>query len=188
MAKNKQKIALLDLGGVVFQSTGSSNDVVRWNIISVLNHKYGYDLNVGKVSLEVFLEEYNALTNQKLTGTAFLEAVFDTLAINEELIELIRHDHKIVIVSDNYQENIEYISKRYDFSSWSIQQIYSYEYKMVKADPDFFRKLIEDLKDYDIKQMVFIDDSQPKLDSAIKQGIRGILYKNNEQLKAALYR
>jgi hypothetical protein len=86
----RNKLALLDLGGVVFQSTGVSNEKVKWNIISKLNEKYGHGLNIGKDLFPEFMAEYNELTAQDLRGEAFLESVFDTLEINRELIEMLR--------------------------------------------------------------------------------------------------
>ena len=182
----KKKIALLDLGGVVFQSTGISNDIINWNIITKLNYKYGYELNIGEDKFDNFLSEYNNLTNQTLTGENFLKDVFDSLQINTELIELVRIDHDIIIVSDNYRENINYISNRYNFKNWSIKQIYSFDYKMVKSNPSFFVMLINELSEYEKKDMIFIDDSISKIESAKKCGITGILYQDNEQIRKEL--
>jgi len=113
----QRKITLLDLGGVVFQSTGVSNKKINWEIISRLNKKYGDKLSRGEDKFPDFLNEYNQLTKQSLVGKEFLKEVFNTLEINKELIEMIRKESDIIIVSDNYRENIEYISKRYDFEA-----------------------------------------------------------------------
>ncbi len=183
---NNHKITLLDLGGVVFQSTGTSNNTINWKIISALNNKYGHDLNIGANRFPDFLKEYNELSKQNLTGGEFLKEVFDTLEINTELIEYIRQHSEIIIVSDNYRENIEYISKRYNFKSWAIKQIYSFDYKMVKTDPKFFPRLLTELDEYKIEDLLFIDDSIKKIESAAKSGIKGILYQSNEHIKKAL--
>lgn len=179
---NKNKITLLDLGGVVFQSSGISNEKVNWEIISNLNEKYAYRLNIGEDLFSAFLKEYNLLSKQMLIGSEFLKEVFNTLDINKELIIKLREINDIIIVSDNYRENIAYISKRYHFEAWSIKQIYSFEYKMEKSNPRFFQKLLLELKDYKSNQMIFIDDSIEKINSAEKSGIKGILYQNNNQV------
>jgi len=183
---HKHSITLLDLGGVVFQSTGISNAIIHWDIISTLNHKYGHDLNVGKDVFPDFLRDYNLATQLQLTGDEFLKGVFDTLEINQELIDLIKHKTDIIIVSDNYRENIAYISKRYHFNQWAIKQIYSYDYEMVKGDPRFFQRLVRELQEYKPEEMIFIDDSIEKIKSAEQHGIKGILYKSNEEIKRAL--
>jgi HAD superfamily hydrolase (TIGR01509 family) len=181
-----RKIILLDLGGVVFQSSGVSDDIIKWDIINKLNHKYSYELNIGKDKFPSFLKEYNEQTNQHLSGQEFLKAVFDTLEINTELIEIVKENNDIIIVSDNYRENINYISQRFDFASWSINQIYSFDYQLEKSNPIFFQKLTAELDHYDKKEMLFIDDSTSKITSAEKSGIQGILFKNNNQIKEEL--
>ena len=176
----KRKIALLDLGGVVFQMFGESNQEIDWKIIWKLNEKYG--TKTGGLDFVNFLIEYNQLTNQDLKKEKFLEKVFDTLDFNQELIEFIKRDRDIIIVSDNYRENIAYISKRYNFSDWSIKQIYSYEYEMYKSNSKFFKRLLEENKELELKDLLLIDDSKSKLDSAFKNGINGIQFVNNEQV------
>ena len=182
----KHKITLLDLGGVVFQSSGISNKKIDWKIINSLNYKYGHELNIGENKFPMFLAEYNQRTKQRLSKIEFLKEVFDTLKINAELIEIIKAKTDIIIVSDNYRENINYISKRYEFEKWSTGQIYSYDYKMVKSNPDFFKKLLSEWPNYHPEEMLFIDDSREKIESAEESGIRGILYQSNEQIKNEL--
>lgn len=177
----KKKVALLDLGGVVFQSLGKSNKEINWKIVWELNEKYGPKKE--GLAFPDFLFEYNKLTNQNLKEEEFLEKVFDTLDFNQQLIDFIKKERDIIIVSDNYKENINYISKRYDFESWSIKQVYSFEYKVNKSNPKFFKKLLEENKEYEVKDLILIDDSKSKLESAFKNGIKGIHYKNNEQIR-----
>lgn len=178
----KRKLVLLDLGGVVFQSFGKSNNEIKWDAISKLNRRYGADLDIGEDLFGNFIDDYNKLTDQQLQGSEFLEKVFDTLDFNKVLVDHLTKDRDIVIVSDNYRENIEYISERYDFASWSIRQVYSYDYKMFKSNPDFFKRLLEELTPYSVEDMIFIDDSLSKLDSAAKHHIKGFRYLNNDQI------
>lgn len=182
----KQKITLLDLGGVVFQSTGISNEIIDWQVITQLNRKYGHELSIGENKFPDFMMEYNTRTNQSLTGKEFLKEIHDTLEINTELIEMIGQQSDIIIVSDNYRENIDYLSKRYDFDNWAIKQIYSFDYKMLKTNPLFFPKLLNDMEAFNIEDMIFIDDSSDKIARAEECGIRSIQYRNNEQIKRAL--
>jgi FMN phosphatase YigB (HAD superfamily) len=177
----KIKVILLDLGGVVFQSTGTSNEKINWYIISQLNEKYGHDLNIGKYRLSTFLSEYSYLTDQFLGELEFLGGIFDTIEFNKELVDILNVDHDIVIVSDNYRENIEYISQRFKFSEWSIKQVYSYDYQMVKSNHNFFKRLLEELE-YDKEELLLIDDSPCKISSAAANGIQGILYKSNDEI------
>lgn len=181
-----RKITLLDLGGVVFQSSGISNDLINWSIITALNHKYGHHLNIGKDLFPDFMKEYNGLTNQHLSGAEFLVAVFDTLEFNSELVEMVGKDSEIIIVSDNYRENIAYISERYNFASWATQQIYSFDYQMEKSNPLFFKRLLKEISDYDLDQLIFIDDTPKKIESAKANGIKGVLFEGNEVVRKRL--
>jgi len=181
-----QKIILLDLGGVVFQSSGTSNSNINWEVINELNEKHGTELNIGQDKFPDFMIDYNRITNQSLSGNDFLRLVFDTLEINTTLIDSLKKIGDIIIVSDNYRENIAYISKRYVFESWAIKQYYSFDFQMCKSNPKFFKLLLKDLKEYDKDQMIFIDDSTSKLESAAKNGIEGILFQNNERVVQAL--
>ena len=175
-------IILLDLGGVVFQSTGISNDIIDWNVISQLNEKYGHDLNIGEDLFPTFMKAYNDQTSQSISGDFFLKSVFDTLEFNEELVSFLQQYGDIIIVSDNYRENIAYISQRYKFNKWSSAQVYSFDYKMVKSQPDFFKRLISELKIEDPNKLIFIDDSPEKLLRAEQLGISTIRFSSNVQL------
>jgi len=181
----KNKTVLLDLGGVVFNSTGVSNEKINWTTITELNHKYGFQLNIGEDVFSDFLADYNQMTQQKITGAEFLKLVFDTLEFNQELVDFLSIDHRIIIVSDNYRENIEYISQRYHFSNWAEQQFYSFDFKMHKSNSLFFKLLLEKIN-VDVDNLIFIDDSIKKIESAKLHGIRGILFKNNQQVKNTL--
>lgn len=178
----KKKIILLDLGGVVFNSTGTSNLEIDWKVITDLNHKHGFKLNIGEDVFPLFMKDYNERTRQSLSGADFLRLIFDTLSFNSELIEMLQEHFRIYIVSDNYRENIAYISQRYHFSEWSEKEFYSFDFKKIKSDPTFFQDLLEEIK-VEASELLFIDDSIRKLESAQKNGIQGILFKNNEQLR-----
>jgi len=106
------KYILLDLGGVVFNSTGISNEKIDWSVISKLNDRHGTGLNIGEDLFGAFMKDYNQLTSQNLSGDEFLKLVFDTLEFNHELVDFLKEKYQIIIVSDNYRENIEYISQR----------------------------------------------------------------------------
>lgn len=177
-------ILLLDLGGVVFTSTGRSNPIIDWSVISRLNHKYGHDLNVGKDAFPVFLSEYNEVTQQQLTGPNFLFEIFNTIDFNQELIDFLLPKFRIYIASDNYRENIAYISERYHFADWSEGAFYSFDLEMPKTNPLFFTTVMNTL-DVRPEELFLIDDSPKKLAAAAQVGIQGLCYTSIAIVKEA---
>ncbi|MEO0898987.1 MAG: HAD hydrolase-like protein [Bacteroidota bacterium] len=175
----RKPIVLLDLGGVVFQTAGTSNETINWEIIGKLNGIYGHDFNLGRDVFPAFMREYRQQSGLDLSGEAFLEGVYDTLTFNKDLVSLLRKTHDIIIVSDNYRENIAYSSKRFHFSEWAIDQYYSFDYALEKSDPAFFIRLIKELE-MPGESLIYIDDSPKKLESAALQGIKGILFEGNK--------
>lgn len=180
---NSNMIVLLDLGGVVLQPNQLPNSCINWKIINQLNTKYE---SGDKYTFSELHQEHNKLTAQQLSHDEFLSEIFKTLQVNTELIEIISNNFDIFIVSDNYKESVRYISEKYGFEEWSIKQIYSYDYKLVKSNPEFFIKLLQDNQEYDREDFILIDDSITKIESAASTGIKGILYQNNEQIKNEL--
>ncbi len=179
------KTILLDLGGVTFQSSGPSNSVVSWEIINSLNDKYGHELNIGAVSVTPFLEEYNALTNQALSEYQFLDSLHQTIEFNEELVSYLTSKYRVVICSDNYRENIDFLARKHNFDQWADGQIYSYDLKHTKYQPGFFNKVVK-LLGLAPESLCLIDDSPGKIDNAAKVGIKTILFKTNYDVFSVL--
>lgn len=171
-------VILLDLGGVVFAATGSSNPVIDWAEVSRLNYKYGHALNIGKDCFGDFLRDYNSATQQSLDGSTFLEEIFNTLEFNQALVSNLSTYGPIFIVSDNYRENIAYISRRYHFEAWAERQYYSFDFQEIKGNPLFFARLRNALPKH--LRPVLVDDSREKIISARRNGIPGIQYRENE--------
>lgn len=179
-------IILLDLGGVVFQPTGHSNEQIDWDIVNQLNTKFSLELNLGADTFQEFIDEYNLLTEQSLTGLQFLQFIFENVQMNEALIEFLRPLGEIIIVSDNYRENIAYMSNQYGLNDWASQQFYSYEYRIFKSSPAFFERVLTKIENPKQEKIILIDDDAKNIASAAEQGIHGILFQNNEQLKKEL--
>lgn len=180
----ENKAILLDLGGVVLQPDNVLDPNINWRIINELNTKYE---SGEKYTFDDLYRHHNTLTGQSLTKTIFLDKIFSTLKVNEALVSIVRAYGDIIIVSDNYRESVNYIAKKYDFDRWSIKQVYSYDYKMVKSNPEFFKKLLKEVPQYTPENLLLIDDSPEKLKSAATVGIQGIRYENNTQIKDDLH-
>ena len=174
-------ILLLDLGGVVFQSTGISNSVIDWSVISQLNQVYGHRLNLGHDLFPAFLSDYNQLTKQNLNGESFLSQLFDTLRVNQELIDFLQSRFRLFLCSDNYRENITYLAERYEFATWTAGQFYSFQYELCKSDPALFQQILTELAEPG-SSVYLLDDDPNNLRVAATFGIQGVQFMNNEQV------
>lgn len=183
---NQHRTILLDLGGVVFLPSKVDHPKVNWPIIHQLNAIYAKDLNLGADVFPGFMKEYNALTQQELSGDEFLDQVFQSVAFNEELLQILKPLGDIIIVSDNYKENIVYMEKHFGIADWSVEQRYSYDFELFKSDPTFFERLLEEIPALNNKELILIDDVMNNIESAAVHGIKGICYKDNESLKEGL--
>ncbi|MEM7660572.1 MAG: HAD family hydrolase [Bacteroidota bacterium] len=178
-------LLLLDLGGVVFQSTGRSSELIDWSIVSQLNHKYGHQLNVGEDLFPTFVKEYNALTKQHLDGPGFLNAIWETLEMNRALVEWLKPRFRLFILSDNYRENIAFISHRFQFADWTEGQYYSFDFALAKNNPEIFRLVLEDLG-LKGSSVFYLDDDPGNMERASAFGVKGVRFENNEQAFADL--
>jgi FMN phosphatase YigB (HAD superfamily) len=178
-------ILLLDLGGVVFQSTGRSSELIDWAKVGQLNRKYGHQLNIGADLFPTFVAEYNALTQQELDGPGFLKAIWETLEMNQELVEYLKARYRIFILSDNYRENIAFISERFHFSEWAQGQYYSFDFGLAKNNPQLFQLVLEELG-LKGSSVYYLDDDPGNIARAEAFGIRGVCFKENQQAMAAL--
>ena len=168
----------LDLGGVVFTSSQETVSSVRWDVVNNLNYIYGHDLNIGRDVFPKFLNDYNSKAGTSFTTFEFLDHLFTTITYNEELVSFVKAHFSIIITSDNYRENIQFINKRYNISSWAKEQYYSYDFEIEKSDSNFFRKLLKKVN-VPIDSIVFIDDSLAKIRSAESCGIYSIQHLDN---------
>ena len=184
---NKCPVLLLDLGGVVFTGPVRHSDTIDWDIIHDLNETYAHDLNIGQDVFDNFITDYNDRVGKIMTQQEFLTELFNTLHYNEELISFAREHFQVIIASDNYRENIEFINRRYDLTSWTEDQFYSYDFQMTKEDPRFFEMLLDQLS-VSPDTFIFLDDSTSKLVAAEKTGIQGIHHTSNATSIAALKR
>lgn len=180
----EQPLILLDLGGVVFDYRGKQSPTINWDIVLELNSTFS-GLSLGKDTLDSYLHEYNTRTSQALSKREFLDDIWDTIEYNEELVRWLQRHFSIYILSDNYRENIEYVTERFNLDSWSEAAYYSYQFGMTKASPELFRQVIKRIG-RPATDFIFVDDSDYKLETAAQVGLRGVKHVDNESTIAAL--
>ena len=147
------------------------------------------NMDRGKLTLTQFTNKINKKLNINLSTKDWLYFLEYSITTNNAIIPLIKSlkkSYKILILSNNNDATIKII-KRTQKSLLSLfdKQYYSSELKVRKPKRKIYNILLkkEKLKP---NECIFIDDKPKNIVAANKLGMKGILYKNNSQLKSSL--
>ncbi|HIG97599.1 MAG TPA: HAD-IA family hydrolase [Candidatus Aenigmarchaeota archaeon] len=102
-----------------------------------------------------------------------------------ELVKRLRKNYKVVVLSGNNRERIEYLEKKYKLSKIFHEQHYSYHYGYDKPDPRLFAAAVKKMK-LKPKDCLMIDDMSDFIRDVRKMGAQGIVFKNPKQLERDL--
>jgi HAD superfamily hydrolase (TIGR01509 family) len=93
--------------------------------------------------------------------------------------------YKVYILSNMPKEMHEELRELHDFFEFFDGQVYSYEVKAIKPQPQIYQAL---LNTYQLKghESVFIDDLEMNVRAAKELGIEGIICKNPAQVRSEL--
>jgi putative hydrolase of the HAD superfamily len=103
----------------------------------------------------------------------------------ETVHEVRRNGYKVYILSNMPKELHEELKRLHDFFDHFDGQVYSYEVKAIKPQPQIYQALINN---YNLKEheSVFIDDLEMNIRAAKELGIEGIVCKNPSQVRSEL--
>jgi HAD superfamily hydrolase (TIGR01509 family) len=99
----------------------------------------------------------------------------------KELIQNLRKNYKVVVLSNNIKERIDYLDEKYDLLRDFDAFVFSFKYGMTKRDINFFKKLLEIIK-ANVGECLFIDDKEECLETAKSLGMKTIFFKNIDNL------
>ena len=105
--------------------------------------------------------------------------------MNRELVEWLKPRFRLFILSDNYRENIAFISQRFHFADWTEGQYYSFDFELDKTNPEIFRLVLEDLG-LKGSSVFYLDDDPGNIERAAAFRVKGVQFTNNEQAFAEL--
>jgi putative hydrolase of the HAD superfamily len=102
-----------------------------------------------------------------------------------EMLHEVRKGYKVYILSNMPKELHHELKQLHDFFNYFDGQVYSYEVKAIKPQPQIYQAL---LNNYNLKghESVFIDDLEGNVRAAKELGIEGIVCKNPAQVRAEL--
>ncbi len=99
----------------------------------------------------------------------------------DEIIEELSGKYTLILLSDHAREWIEYIEEYHRFLSNFSMRMYSFETGHLKDETHNFQKLLTDLN-ISSDSCLFIDDNKENITVANQCGIKGILFKDQDQL------
>ncbi len=126
----------------------------------------------------IFFDLVGVLFSYNKRGESFL------LEENIKIIEKLKENYSLVILSNASREQINFLKKRevYEFFS---EVIFSSDVGFKKPEKEFFEIALTKLN-VRPEDTVFIDDSKENIEVASALGIKGIYYRNSTQLKESL--
>lgn len=200
------KTIALDFGGVVI-ALSFENAIRRFEELGVPDvHSFlnpfqqgGFfgDLEAGRIDAEGFRQELSRLAGREMTyeecGYACMGFIESVPPRNLEAIQRLRQQgYRLVLLSNTNPYVMKWaMSPAFDGKGHGLRDYFdecylSYECKMMKPAPEFFRLLIEREK-LDAGEILFVDDGQVNIDVAQALGIRTMLVENNADWTHGIY-
>jgi putative hydrolase of the HAD superfamily len=110
--------------------------------------------------------------------------------VNTELVDLIhslRARYTVAAISNAWPDTREALARKYNLDKIIETTIFSYEVGFAKPDSRIYQVAIARLGIYP-EETIFVDDKAANVDTARMLGMRGVVYKNNEQTIAEIHK
>jgi len=99
-----------------------------------------------------------------------------------ELIKKLKgQNYRLIIFSGNIRERITFLDKRYGFSKYFDDYLYSFDYEINKDDIRFYKELLKHIN-CEPNEAILIDDEKKNINYAHSIGLNGILYYYTQHL------
>jgi putative hydrolase of the HAD superfamily len=110
--------------------------------------------------------------------------------VNTELMDLLqslRSRYTVATISNAWSDAREALARKYNLDKIIDTMIFSYEVGSAKPNTNIYQIAITRLRIYP-EEAIFVDDKDANVDTARLVGMRGIVYKNNEQTIAEIHK
>lgn len=101
------------------------------------------------------------------------------------IINALKENYNLILLSDHVKEWMDYIFENNEELKIFNHKYFSYDIKRLKSDEGTFEYIINDLS-IKPEETIFIDDYESNVQVANKNGIKGMIFKDAEQLKKEL--
>lgn len=146
------------------------------------------DFMKDKISSEEFFKRFIGALDPEKDPREFYYLLNFLPDLNAGLLRAIldlKKRYKIYLLSNTTQEFFKQYQKKIDFHKYFDQMFLSHELKMSKTQEEIWNFVLSGVP-FLPGEIVFIDNKEKYLELAQKQGIKTILFKNNEQVKKEL--
>lgn len=192
------KTIIFDMGGVIFHNgTRKAIDFLmfKYNVEEyiakdIYSGPLSWDLRIGKLTSD----DYWLAVKRKYDKCDFIKSLnlkelwydqFTPICGMLELINSLKGNFRLGIISGNIVDRVEYLFNKYNFEKYFDFQGYSFMYNLHKNDPKLYRKVINEFN-IDPNSVLFIDDNADCLEAAKCCGFNTYLFANINELKREL--
>ena len=196
IVKGSEKIVVFDLGKVLldFDYMKAAGKLVPlcgvfplklMGIIAGEGMELLQQLELGQIKDDEFYRQLSELVKFKGTREDFMEIFGDIFTPIDEMIqfhsELKKKGIRTYLFSNTNDTAVKWISAHYPFYNDFDGYFLSYKMKVAKPDGEFYLKLEEDTgKKKD--EIIYLDDKQENIDTAVSRGWSAILYTSPEKV------
>ncbi|MBO4797055.1 MAG: HAD family phosphatase [Verrucomicrobia bacterium] len=196
IVKGSEKIVVFDLGKVLldFDYMKAAGKLVPlcgvfplklMGILAGEGMELLQQLELGQIKDDEFYRQLSGLVKFKGTREDFMEIFGDIFTPIDEMIqfhsELKKKGIRTYLFSNTNDTAVKWISDHYPFYNDFDGYFLSYKMKVAKPDDAFYIKLEEDTgKKKD--EIIYLDDKQENIDTAVSRGWSAILYTSPEKV------
>lgn len=148
-----------------------------------------YDYAAGKITQDMFWQRVTKYLNVDKKVTQDMEKTwFNSYKIRKEMpeiIEKLRRNYKVVVVSGNLRERVEFLNKKFNLHKIFDSYFYSFDYGTNKPSADLCKFVFRKLR-IDPEECVMIDDNKKYLLNVKKLRVKIIQFSNPNNLKKDL--
>jgi 2-haloacid dehalogenase len=193
------KAIIFDLGGVlidwnpryVYRQIFKTEEEVEWFLENVTTSDWNEQQDAGyplhKATEELIAKHPEWESQIKAYYGRWLEmlgdAIHDTVEIFRKLKE--SGNYKLYALTNWSAETFPHAKQRFEFLGWFDGIVVSGEEKIRKPFPEFYKVLI-DRYNLSPAETLFIDDNLRNVKAAEKIGLKGIYFKNPQELAVKL--
>lgn len=187
------KTAIFDLGGVYF-SDGTKRairvisnmyNLAVSDVENVIKGDAGTDYRRGQLTTEEFWNKAKQIWKINATSDELSDIWFGGYkpieGMNDILAKLSAAGYELLYLSDNVQDRVNYLNKRFNFLPKFNDGIFSFAFNVRKPDIRIYQLALEKTSNTS-SECVYIDDIEEFLEPALRLGMKAILFTNVQQL------